>query len=100
MLEVYAGTAGFTAACKSSGLRVGTPIDIKPAIGGKSWDMLQPQFRRLLWALVVVCKPKWLQSGFPCTFWTLLAHCTRRRSPQEDERTRLRELVHLVLSKF
>ena len=39
VLEVYAGTAGFTAACKSLGLRVGAPIDIKPAIGGKSWDM-------------------------------------------------------------
>lgn len=98
VLEVYAGTAGFTVACKSLGLRVGPPIDIKSAIGGKSWDMLQPQFRRLLWALVVVCKPKWLHSGFPCTFWTSLAHCTRRRSPQDDEHIRLRELVHLVLS--
>ena len=99
VLEVYAGTANFTAACKFLGLRVGPPIDIKPAFGsGRSWDLLQPKFRRLLWALVVVCKPKWLHSGFPCTFWTSLAHCTRRRSPEEDDATRLRELVHLVLS--
>ena len=40
VLEVYAGTAHFTAACKPLGLRV-PPIDIKPACGGgKSWDPL------------------------------------------------------------
>ena len=98
VLEVYAGTAHWTAACQSLGLRVGPAIDIKLAIGGKTWNLLEPRFRRVLWAIVVACKPKWVHSGFPCTFWTPLAHCTRKRSEQDDEMHRIRELVHLVLT--
>ena len=59
---------------------------------------MEPRFRRLLWAIVVTCKPKWVHSGFPCTFWSSLAHCTRKRSEQDDEVDRIRELVHLVLT--
>ena len=98
VLEVYAGTAHWTAACQTLGLRVGPAIDIKLAIGGKTWNLLEPRYRRLLWALVVVCKPKWVHSGFPCTFWTQIAHCTRKRSAEDDEANRIRELVHVVLT--
>ena len=109
-LEVYAGVANWTAACRSLGLRMGPPIDNKtptPALGGTAssrkasfvkWELLEPRGRRLLWALVVVCKPSWIHSGFPCTFWSWLAHATRKRSEMDDECTRLREMVHVVLS--
>ena len=109
-LEVYAGVANWTAACRSLGLRMGPPIDNKtptPAFGGTAssrkasfvkWELLEPRGRRLLWALVVVCKPSWIHSGFPCTFWSWLAHATRKRSEMDDECTRLREMVHVVLS--
>ena len=77
---------------------MGPPIDTKLAIGGKAWNMLEPRYRRLLWAIVVACQPRWIHSGFPCTFWSSLAHCTRNRSAEDDEATRLREMVHLVLT--
>ena len=98
VLEIYAGTAHWTAACQSLGLCVGPAIDIKLAIGSKTWNLLEPRVRRLLWAIIVVCKPKWVHSGFPCTFWSQLAHCTRKRSQEDDEMSRMRELVHLVLT--
>ena len=109
-LEVYAGVANWTAACQSLGLRMGPPIDSKtptPAFGGRTrsrkassvkWELLEPKARRLLWALIVVCQPSWIHSGFPCTFWCWLAHATRKQSQMDDESTRLREMVHLVLS--
>ena len=109
-LEVYAGVANWTAECLSLGLQMGPPIDNKmptPAFGGNAksqkassvkWDLLDPKSRRLLWALIVVCKPSWVHSGFPCTFWSWLAHATRKRSDTDDEFTRIREMVHLVLT--
>ena len=97
MLEVYAGTGNFTSAWRLIGLNTGPCID-KLAFGGTKWNLLQIQSRRLLWAVVVVCKPEWLHSGFPCTFWTQLAHMTRRKSECQNEEDRLCELVHVILT--
>ena len=41
----------------------------------------------------------WIHCGFPCTFWSTLAHCTRTRDAVINERTRLQELVYIFFSK-
>ena len=69
-LEVYAGCGGWTKACHSCGLKVGPLIDNE--YGKGRWDLLSAKWRRLLWAVMVVCQPTWIHSGFPCTFWVLM----------------------------
>ena len=54
--------------------------------------------RRLLWAIIVVCAPKWVHSGFPSTFWTPLAHWTRKSTVGEMEESRMCALVHVILT--
>ena len=95
-LEVYAGCANWTEACRRVGLKVGAPIDNKHH--RNQWNLLSAKWRRVLWAVVVVCQPRWIHSGFPCTFWVRLAHLTRKKTLQQNEADRLRELVHLVLT--
>jgi len=95
-LEVYAGIANWTEACGILGLKVGIPIDNKQ--NKNRWNLLSAKWRRVLWAIVVVCRPRWIHSGFPCTFWVRLAHLTRKKSLQQNEAERLRELVHVVLT--
>ena len=97
VLEVYAGTGNWTSACQEAGLKAGPRVD-KLTPGGVKWDLLEPKCRRLLWAVAVVCRPKWIHSGFPCTFWTQLAHLTRKKTESQNESDRLRELVHVVFT--
>ena len=63
------------------------------------FDLRTPAGRQLVWALIVVLKPMWIHCGFPCTFWSTLAHCTRTRDEVINERTRLEELVYIFFSK-
>ena len=95
-LEVYAGCGNWTEACRILGLQVGLPIDNKN--NKNRWNLLSAKWRRVLWAIVVVRRPRWIHSGFPCTFWVRLAHLTRKKSLQQNEAERLRELVHIVLT--
>ena len=94
-LEVYAGCGGWTKACHSCGLKVGPLID---KFGKGRWDLLSAKWRRLLWAVMVVCKPTWIHSGFPCTFWVLMAHLTCRLTSARKETKRMQALVHVVLT--
>ena len=59
-------------------------------------DLLLPETRRLVWAIIVVFVPAWVHLGYPCTFWSNMAHFTRKRSLEEDEHTRLEQLVFIV----
>lgn len=95
-LEVYAGCGNWTEACRILGLKVGHPIDNKD--NKNLWNLLSAKWRRVLWAIVVVRRPRWIHSGFPCTFWVRLAHLTRKKSLEQNEAERLRELVHIVLT--
>ena len=95
-LEVYAGCANWSSACRFVGLLVGVPIDNK--YNKTRWNLLSAKWRRVLWAIVVVCQPRWIHSGFPCTFWVKLAHLTRKKSQQQNEADRLREMVHILLT--
>ena len=80
--------------CNSLGLAVGPAVDIDPAIGGgMSYDLLLPECRKIVWALIVVGLPCWVHAGFPCTFWTPMAHLTRKHDPASDENTRIEQLV-------
>ena len=60
--------------------------------------MVSAKWRRVLWAVVVVCKPKWIHSAFPCTFWVHIAHMTCKATPTQKETKRLKALVGVVLT--
>ena len=100
VLEVYAGFARWTRACEAAMLRTCRPlaahgVDI---LGGDQWDLTTEGARRLLWAVVVVCAPAWVHSGFPCTFWSTLAHLTSKSTIAEEEERRECALVHVILT--
>ena len=96
LLEIFAGCGNLTRAATEAGFSCGPSIDIIPAFGGGHvFDLRTPAGRQLVWALIVVLKPMWIHCGFPCTFWSTLAHCTRTRDEVINERTRLEELVYI-----
>ena len=99
-LEIFAGCAHLTEIAKSFGLAVGPLVDIDPAIGGGiSYDLLLPYYRRLVWALIVVGCPHWVHAGFPCTFWSPMAHFTRKYNPNLHEDTRSEQLVFIIFAR-
>ena len=53
----------------------------------------------MLWAVIVVCVPKWVHSGCPCTFWSVLAHTNRKSATiGDDEESRMYAVVHVILT--
>ena len=48
--------------------------------------------------MIVVCAPKWVHSGFPCTFWSTLSHSNRKKTIGDEEESRTRALVHVILT--
>ncbi len=100
LLEIFAGCAHLSEAARSLGLPVGPPVDIKPAIGGDiAYDLLQAYYRKLVWALIVVGAPLWIHVGFPCTFWSMMAHLTRKDDAQANEAKRLEQLVFIFFAR-
>ena len=95
VLEVYAGSGNWTNACQAAGLRAGPCVD---SMGAVPWDMLQAQWRCALWAIMVVCLPSWVHSGFPCTFWSHFTHLRRKASTSELEEDRTSALVHVIVT--
>jgi len=97
VLEVYAGSARWTWACEAARLRTSLShgVDI---LAGDQWDLTAEGGRQMLWAVIVVCAPKWVHSGFPCTFWSVLSHANPNKSIGEREESRTCALVHVSLT--
>lgn len=96
LLELFAGCWHLTHASIEAGYPTGPSVDILPAFGGGStFDILTPAGRQLVWALLICLQPQWVHCGYPCTFWSPLAHCTRKRSGLANEKTRLESLVYI-----
>jgi len=100
-MELFAGCAHLTQACVEAGLSTAPSIDILPADGGHRCvlDLLTAHGRQVVWAFLVVLKPNWVHIGYPCTFWSQMAHLTRKRSAAENEATRLQELVYITFAR-
>ena len=100
-MEVFAGCARLTSACVSARLSVAPSIDVLPADGGHRCmlDLLTSQGRKVLWALLVITRPFWVHVGFPCTFWSQLAHLTRKQTDMQNEETRLQQLVFIIIAR-
>ena len=97
-LEVYSGSARWTRACEAAKLLtcLSHGVDIR---SGDQWDLTTEGARRLLWAVIVVCVPKWVHSEFPCTIWASLAHTNRKSATiGDDEESRTCALVHVILT--
>jgi hypothetical protein len=98
LLDIFVGRWHLTRAAIEAGYFCGPSIDILPAFGGSHvFDILTSAGRQAVWALIVVLKPMWVHCGYPCTFWSSLAHCTRTRNVLNNERTRRQELVFIFL---
>ena len=81
-------------------MATGPSIDKNPA-NGKNFaaDLLTPEGRRQVWAMLVRFRPIWIHLGFPCTFWSPMAHLTRDQDISRNAQTRLRELVFIAFSR-
>ena len=99
MLEVFAGCGHLTQACVNVGMCAPLTIDIRPSLLSElSWDLLAGHWRRMLWAVMVVFRPQWAHSGFPCRFWVRLTHFKKKCTPAEYELWRLTELVFVIVT--
>ena len=95
---MYSGSARWTRACEAAKLLtcLSHGVDIR---SGDQWDLTTEGARRLLWAVIVVCVPKWVHSEFPCTIWASLAHTNRKSATiGDDEESRTCALVHVILT--
>ena len=104
LFEVFAGCAHLAQAALNAGWQACPPADIDVAFGttsgrGKGPDLLSCDGRRLLWNIIAVCRPAWVHVAFPCTFWSPMAHFTRKRTRDEDAESRLANLVFIVLAR-
>ena len=82
-LEFFSGCGHLTLAAACSGMRVAPSIDKLVGTGhGMTFDLRTATDRRVVWALLLVVSPKWVHISYPCTFWTWLAHWTRRQSAE------------------
>lgn len=101
-LEIFSGCGHLTLGAAQSGLRVGPSIDKCPGAGHPDTfavDIRQAHDRRIVWALVCLLMPLWIHVGFPCTFWVAIAHWTRRRDLDRNERARKEALVFIIFAR-
>ena len=100
--ELYGGMGNFYKAVMSLGLHVGFLCDRQlphwAHAQRSTVDLLTGEARRLVWAFLVIFKPFWVHSGFPCTWWTALCHFTRKSSDTVYRQQRLEALVHVRFS--
>ena len=84
---------------------VGPPVDIDRKRVSKAswkalptWDVLLPSTRRLIWAIMLVAKPRWIHTAPPCTCWSMLSRRCNKRSDAMQEQLRLKALVFIIFS--
>ena len=101
-LEIFSRSGNLTLGAARQGLQVGPIIDKRPGIGHDdafSIDIEKASDRKLVWALVVVLRPRWIHCGFPCTFWVMISHWTRERDLDRNERDRMESLLYITFSR-
>lgn len=99
-LEIFAGCGNLSLAVAQNGLCVGPGIDRgQGQANDLEMDLRRESDRRAVWALVAVLMPEWIHLGVPCTFWTAIAHWTRRRDLYRNEQARLEALVFVAFSR-
>ena len=100
-MEIFSGCGHWTLAAARSGLRVGPSIDklVGTGHGLLTFDVRAASDRQAVWAMLHVLSPKWVHIGYPCTFWTWLAHWTRKQSAESNEATRLESLLYIVFAR-
>ena len=64
-----------------------------------TFDLRTATDRLVVWALLLVVSPQWVHIGYPCTFWTWLAHWTCRQSAESNEASRLDSLLKIVFAR-
>ena len=81
-------------------MATGPSIDKLPA-GGRNFvaDLLTPEGRRVVWAMLVILRLIWVHLGLPCTCWSPLGHMTQDQDIVRNEQTRMQELVFIVFSR-
>ena len=100
-MEVFSGCGHLSLGVAQSGLRVGPSIDKEFGLGNGNCcvDICTAPGRQLVWALLVVFMPLWVHLAYPCTFWSWLAHITRRQDDVTNEKSRLQALMFIVFTR-
>ena len=99
LFEIFAGCAHLTQASVAAGLPTGPSIDVLQGDGDRCVaNLLTPEGRQIVWAMLVVFCPMWVHLGFPCTFWSPLGHLNRRRDIDRNEQSRLESLAFIAFS--
>jgi hypothetical protein len=87
MLEIFAGTARVTAACKDIGLITGPPVDINTG-----FDLLTEEGQKSTWKLIKLGQPLVIFMAPVCTAWSSLSN-TR---PEAERMKRRAEAYPMV----
>ena len=102
LMEIFSGCGNLTFSAALQGMQVAPSIDCRPGQGHADSFLLnlhKASDRRIVWALIVWLNPRWIHIGFPCTFWTAIAHWTRIRDLDANEQTRLESLAFIVFAR-
>ena len=102
LMEIFSGCGNLTYSAALQGMQVAPSIDCRPGQGHSDSFLLnlhKQSDRRIFWALIVWLNPEWVHIGFPCTFWVHIAHWTRIRDLDANEKLRLEALAFIMFAR-
>ena len=101
-MEVFSGSGNLSYSAGLRGTQVAPNVDCHPGQGHSESFLLnlhKPSDRRICWALIVSLNPEWVHIGYPCTFWVHIAHWTRTRDLDANEKLRLAALAFIMFAR-
>ena len=101
-MEVFSGSGNLSNSAGLRGTQVAPNVDCHPGQGHSESFLLnlhKPSDRRICWALIVSLNPEWVHIGNPCTFWVHIAHWTRTRDLDANEKLRLAALAFIMFAR-
>ena len=92
VLELFAGTGGFTAACKRAGFRVGPAFELK---SGLQYNLAMRVVQLSILSQIRSGRVRHVHLGTPCSVWSLA-----RRGIQDRAKARQKEIFGVEFALF
>ena len=96
--ELFSGHSHLTECLRSAGAVCGPPVDLVDRVGGLRLDLSLAASKSLVLQLVREARPRWIHSGFPCTFWIQLGRATAKRTEAQWQQLHREHIGYLELS--